>query len=72
MPNRIKAVGITIKMDKLKLTKKHKRDQRTALKVAGSNKIAPNGHMDIFFCAKIGAKFVNDAKMLPRMSTADK
>ena len=53
MPNRIKVVGITFKMDadKLNLTKKHKRDQRTALKVAWVNEISPNWSMDIMVTA---------------------
>ena len=55
MPNRIKVVGITFKMDanKLNLTKKHKREQRTALKVAGVNENAPNGNMDIMNTARM-------------------
>ena len=39
--------------DKLNLIKKHKRDQRTALKVAGVDEIAPNGNMDIMNTARM-------------------
>ena len=38
---------------KLNLNKKHKRDQRTAPKVAGVDEIAPNGNMDIINTARM-------------------
>ena len=63
MPNRIKVVDKITKMEagKLKLTKKYKRDQGTAMKEAIVNDIAPNESMDITFLHGNWRKKMNTA-----------